>query len=83
MAQATTTAMFDMLRSGGRLLLANFPPALADIGYMEACMDWWLIYRDENDMRALFDDIDPAEISDVRVWTDTIGGVVYAEAIRA
>ncbi len=82
-AARTTAAMFDMLRPGGRVLVANFHPDLQDIGYMESCMDWWLIYRDEEAMRALFDDIAPEQIADMRLWTDTFGGVVYAEVTRA
>lgn len=81
-AVRTTTAMFDMLAPGGRLLIANFSPDLPDIGYMESCMDWWLIYRDEAEVAALFDGIDPALIEQTTVWTDRFGSVVYGEVVR-
>lgn len=36
-----TRIMFEMLRSEGRLLVANFVPTLIDIGYMETFMQWF------------------------------------------
>ena len=47
LAGALADRLFDMLRPGGRLVIANLAPDLRNIAYMEALMDWWLIYRDE------------------------------------
>jgi extracellular factor (EF) 3-hydroxypalmitic acid methyl ester biosynthesis protein len=47
LATALVDRLFDMLRPGGRLVIANLAPDLRNIAYMEAMMDWWLIYRDE------------------------------------
>jgi extracellular factor (EF) 3-hydroxypalmitic acid methyl ester biosynthesis protein len=52
-ARALTARLTDMLAPGGRLLIANFTTNLPDIAYMEAFMDWKLIYRNEADMRNL------------------------------
>ena len=49
-AQRLTSAMFEMLRPRGRLLVANFLPGIRDIGYMESFMDWKLIYRTRQEM---------------------------------
>lgn len=81
-ARATTRAMFDMVKPGGTLLIANFHPSLPDIGYMESCMDWWLIYRDESAMAELFSTIDSSEIDDLDVWFDQSGFISYARAKR-
>lgn len=82
-ATATTSILFSMLRPGGRVLIANYAPSLVDAAYMEACMDWWLIYRDEADVRGLFGGIPHDQISSVRVWRDRTGDIVYGEAVKA
>lgn len=70
--------MFQFLRPGGRLLVANFAPALPGIGYMETFMDWHLIYRTGEEMRALFSELPAGEVSTVEVFEDEIGAIVYA-----
>jgi extracellular factor (EF) 3-hydroxypalmitic acid methyl ester biosynthesis protein len=82
-AVRTTSALFDMVKPGGRVLIANFSPDLLDIEHMDACMDWWLIYRDETAMRSLFRGIPEGEIESLTIWKRELGSVVYAEAIRA
>src|SRR5262245_23965860 len=44
-ATALTRELFDMTRPGGMLLIPNFKTGAPDTGYMEAFMDWRLIYR--------------------------------------
>jgi hypothetical protein len=34
------------------LLINNYLPSLINAGYMEAFMDWWLIYRTEAELLA-------------------------------
>ena len=70
--------MFEFLRPGGRLLIANFSPSLPGIGYMETFMEWRLIYRTGDEMRALFGDLPADEIGGVDVFEDEIGAIVYA-----
>ena len=43
----------SMLADNGTLLVANFLEGIVDRGYMESCMDWWLIYRSEEEMATL------------------------------
>ena len=50
-ATRTMAAIAGLLRPGGKALVANFTPCLPDTGYMEAFMDWRLIYRDEDELR--------------------------------
>lgn len=46
-------AMLDTVRTGGKVLIINFTPKIPDVGYMEAFMDWWLIYRTKDDLARL------------------------------
>lgn len=52
-AERLLTKQVELVRPGGRVLICNFAPDAADRGYMEAFMDWKLIYRDEQDMEML------------------------------
>lgn len=73
--------LFEMLKPGGRLLIANFTPALEDIGYMETFMDWRLIYRTVDEVRALFDGLPQEDVASLEAFTDEKGVVAYV-AVR-
>ena len=77
LARRLTASLFAALRPGGRLLVANFAPELRDIGYMEAIMDWTLIYRDERAVAAFAADIPPADVAERSTFRDEAGNVVY------
>ena len=81
-ARTVTAAMFRSLRPGGRLLVANFAPELRDIGYMEAIMDWRLIYRDEAALATLASGIPSACIAAQSITRDRLGNVVYMTVDR-
>jgi hypothetical protein len=83
LAARLTRVMFDMLRPGGRLLVANFAPSLRDVGYMEAYMAWELIYRDEAAMRALAQEIPPEAIGGIHLFRDPHENIVFLEVVRA
>jgi SAM-dependent methyltransferase len=76
-ARRLTASMFAMLRPGGTLLIANFAPELNDIGYMEALMDWVLIYRDEAQIDAVAASIPAEAIASRQVYRDAPGNVVH------
>jgi hypothetical protein len=76
-ARALTYRMFAMLRPGGRLLVPNFLPGVRDIGYMEAFMDWHLIYRDHATMRALAASLPSGEIADCELFNDSAGAIAF------
>jgi SAM-dependent methyltransferase len=76
-ALAVTRALFQSLRPGGELLIANFAPSLRDIGYMEAIMDWHLIYRDEEQVSRFVATIPREEIAGVSLTRDRCENVVY------
>jgi extracellular factor (EF) 3-hydroxypalmitic acid methyl ester biosynthesis protein len=72
--------LFAMLRTGGKLLVANFAPNLTDIGFMEASMDWWLIYRDEEACGKLLEKIDVRHPR--RNFRDETGNIVFVEVTK-
>jgi SAM-dependent methyltransferase len=81
-ARALTSAIFRMLRPGGRCLIANFAPDMIDIGYMDAFMDWRLIYRTEDQVAALTDGIPDGEVFARRLFREAEGCIVFCETVR-
>ena len=82
-AAKLTSRMFDMLAPGGRLLVANFASSLRDAAFMDAFMDWPLIYRTESDVERFADLIAPNAIASQRIYRDAPGNVIYLELRRA
>src|SRR5262245_23074462 len=78
-AAKLTGLMFSMLASGGRLLVANFAPEWECIGYLEAFMDWHLIYRNETQMAELARVISEQEVSSLRTFRDQYENLVFLE----
>lgn len=77
--------LFSMLRPGGRLLLANYADPAEHSSfkaYMEAFMDWWLLYRDEAEVREWSQDIPRAELAGQKLFRDDTGNLVYLELTR-
>jgi hypothetical protein len=72
-----TRKLFEMLRPGGRLLIANFLAGIPSRGYMDSFMDWILIYRDDNQMRDLATDIEPDRIASATLSKDPHGHIVF------
>jgi extracellular factor (EF) 3-hydroxypalmitic acid methyl ester biosynthesis protein len=52
-AVALASALGRQLRRGGTLLIPNLTPHNEEIAFMEAVMDWWMVYRSDAEMRAL------------------------------
>lgn len=82
-ATRLTTIMFDAVRPGGRLLVANFLPNIFDLAYMEGVMDWQLIYRDDAEMRSLLGEIDTREIARVSQFHDPLGNITFLTVTKA
>jgi hypothetical protein len=84
--QAFTRRMFDMTRPGGTMLIPNFLTGIAEAGYMEAFMDWHLIYRDHAQMIDLMADVRSDQVADMEVFNDpddTIAFLVVRKAEAA
>ena len=82
LARTLTATLFRMLRAGGRLLLANFTPATQDAAFMEAVMDWHLVYRTPEQLRALCESIPARDLHSIEQFSDDHGQVAYLRAVR-
>lgn len=71
--------MAGMVRSGGRVLVANFTPDNHGRGYMECFMDWSLTCRDESKMLGLLGGVESGLVGNHRVHRDAYNNVVYLE----
>jgi len=76
-AATLTARLFELTKPGGRVLIPNYAPSCPDRGYMESCMAWDLIYRDEYDMTRLIARIPADQIASYDVYSDPSGSVVY------
>jgi extracellular factor (EF) 3-hydroxypalmitic acid methyl ester biosynthesis protein len=81
-ATCLTKVMFDMLRPGGKLLLANFVPDHLEVGYMETFMQWNLIYRTEAELEAVAIDIQNTEIASKRTFFENEDNIVFLELVK-
>jgi hypothetical protein len=72
------TLMRRCLAEKGEILVANFVSGHLSIGWMEAVMDWHLIYRDAAEMERLAGtaDLQP------RTFHDPTGSIVFCEMSR-
>ncbi len=59
----------------GSFLLANFLPAHLGTGWMDAVMDWQLIYRDEAELRGYADAVGLKS----RTWRDVTNSIAFCE----
>jgi extracellular factor (EF) 3-hydroxypalmitic acid methyl ester biosynthesis protein len=74
-----TTRLFEMLKPGGELLVANFLPDVPDVGYMETFMGWPLIYRSREELADVATRIPAEQIAAIRTYCDSYQNVVYLE----
>jgi extracellular factor (EF) 3-hydroxypalmitic acid methyl ester biosynthesis protein len=63
----------------GRIVLANFAPNHLGTGWMDAVMDWQLIYREEAELKAYAEGIGLA----ARTWRDPTDSVAWCEMSEA
>ena len=70
--------MKSCLAPHGRAVLANFAPHHLSIGWMEAVMDWQLIYRDEAELAGYAREVGLT----AHTWRDSTYAVVWCEMAR-
>lgn len=81
-ATRLTETLFEKLRPGGRLVIANFLNTCPNVGYMDVFMDWRLILRTPEDFRALVGQSVEDNSSDIRSFCDDTNSVVYLEITK-
>ena len=82
-ATALTCHMFDMTSPGGLVLIPNFLTGIRDSGYMEAFMDWHLIYRDHADMEALAAALPRKAVAGQQIFDDPDHAITYLLVAKA
>ncbi len=81
-AQRLSEVLFEMLNPGGRLVITNYLPTLINSGYMEAFMDWWLIYRTQEQLVQLAQTIPEQYIEAMRFFTEENQVIAFLEVER-
>lgn len=76
-AARLTEALFKTMRPGGTLLVTNMVHGIRDAGYMEAFMDWTLIYRNAQEVFSLTSTLPEDEVADRRTFAEESGGIVF------
>jgi len=82
-AKRLTSKLFQLLNPGGRLLIANYLPNSNSLGYMEAVMDWWLIYRNNEQMLELTEQIPKENINNVDLSIEKNQVIIFMEIEKA
>lgn len=82
LAQRLTEKLFAMLNPGGHLLLPNYLPDIVGAGYMEAFMDWWLIYRSGREILQLAETLPERAIESICVYPEATRNIGFLEITR-
>jgi extracellular factor (EF) 3-hydroxypalmitic acid methyl ester biosynthesis protein len=69
-AQRVTEILFALLNPGGRLLLANYVPGVAYAGFIEAILDWWLIYRSKSELLTIADTLSEEQFVSYNIFLE-------------
>ncbi|MGZ6123791.1 MAG: class I SAM-dependent methyltransferase [Myxococcales bacterium] len=77
-ARRLTTVLSSRLAPGGELVIGNFARC-REAGYMEAIMDWFLVYRTEGELLSLASEVGDSVL---RTWGDPEGIVRYLAVVR-
>ena len=75
--QALNNHLYSWLRPGGLLVIGNFGPDTPGQNLMEHLMDWFLIYRNQNEIAALAPEAAAKE--DRRVRAEDAGANLFLE----
>ena len=74
--------MFDLVKPGGSMIIPNFAKNTLEQGYMECFMDWFLIYRDENEVYEFMSEINMSQVADHKIYSDQFGNILYLKVTK-
>ena len=75
--KALNTYLYDRLRPGGLLVVGNFAPNMPVRNFIEHFLEWFLIYRNANQLAALAPQ--QASPADCRVAAEPTGTNIFLE----
>lgn len=81
-AQRITEILFARLHPGGRLFLANYLPGIAYAGFIEAILDWWLIYRSKPELLSVAETLPQQQVASYRIAVEEEGNIAMLEIER-
>lgn len=81
LASKLTERLYRMLNPDGRLIVANFLPGIEGAGYMEAFMDWKLIYRTREQMLSLAGTL-PVSSAQINLFVEENNNILFMEISR-
>ena len=81
-ARRLTQVLFDALNPGGRLVIANFLPNDSS-GFMEAFLDWDLIYRTKQEIMDIAVELNEGTISSKSYSGERTGTIGFLELTKA
>lgn len=81
-ARQVTSALFGLLKSGGRLLIANHRSSFGTIAFVEAFLHWKLAVRDDEGLRSLAAGIAEGELASTQAFQDSSGYIGYLSLER-
>jgi extracellular factor (EF) 3-hydroxypalmitic acid methyl ester biosynthesis protein len=82
-ATSLACRMFEMTRPGGTMLIPNFVKGASDSGYMEAFMDWHLIYRNHADMQTMADALPSSDVANCEIFDDEDDTITFLLVSKA
>jgi hypothetical protein len=83
LATRMTSWMFNTTRPGGITLLTNYLRDIDGDGYMEAFMEWELIFRSPEELADTASRIPAEQIADKKTYLEEGGMIVFVELHKA
>jgi SAM-dependent methyltransferase len=83
LATRLTTWMFNVTAPGGVTLLTNYLPDIVGAGYMEAFMEWELIFRSPEELADTARRIPADQIADRRSYVEDNNMIAFVELLKA